>query len=326
MSQEIEIRIEGWLGSQWADWFDGLAITLTADGQTLLSGPVADQPALYGYLKKVRDLGLPLVSVNPMDSVQPLLPASNAQKTDSLKEFDQMKKTVSTEYPSLRGAALTAGFGLLVMFFAAMFANFFVISGMIVPTSAETTTNNILANLPLFRSGVVSFLLVLICDVLAAWGLYVVFQPASPQLSKLAAWFRLVYTAIFGAALLGLVAIPSLLGNAQWMATFEPAQLQSQVLLFFRMFDSAWTFSLVFFGVHLLVLGYLVFRSGYAPKWIGILLVLAAFGYLTDNVAKLLMSNYADYASVFLPMVVIPGILGELSLCFWLLFKGGKDQ
>ena len=67
------IRIEGHLRAQWADWFEGLAITLEADGVTLLTGPVADQAALYGLLKKVRDLGMPLVSVNriPAHPTQP---------------------------------------------------------------------------------------------------------------------------------------------------------------------------------------------------------------------------------------------------------------
>ena len=59
-----QIRIEGQLGPQWTDWFEGLTITLEDDGDTLLTGPVVDQAALYGLLKKVRDLGLPLVAVN----------------------------------------------------------------------------------------------------------------------------------------------------------------------------------------------------------------------------------------------------------------------
>lgn len=63
-----QIRIEGHLGDQWAEWFDGLSITLEENGDTLLTGPVADQAALHGLLKKVRDLGMPLLSVICVES------------------------------------------------------------------------------------------------------------------------------------------------------------------------------------------------------------------------------------------------------------------
>jgi hypothetical protein len=62
-----QIRIKGHLGPQWADWFGGLTVTLEEDGDTLLTGPVVDQAALHGLLKKVRDLGMPLVSVSPAE-------------------------------------------------------------------------------------------------------------------------------------------------------------------------------------------------------------------------------------------------------------------
>jgi hypothetical protein len=62
-----QIRIKGHLGREWTDWFDGLTITLEEDGDTLLIGPVIDQAALHGLLKKVRDLGMPLISVSPLE-------------------------------------------------------------------------------------------------------------------------------------------------------------------------------------------------------------------------------------------------------------------
>ncbi len=67
----FQIRLKGHLGSQWTDWFGGLRITLEDNGETLLTGPVIDQAALHGLLKKVRDLGLPLVSVNPLEPGSP---------------------------------------------------------------------------------------------------------------------------------------------------------------------------------------------------------------------------------------------------------------
>ncbi|GAP13580.1 hypothetical protein LARV_01335 [Longilinea arvoryzae] len=65
-----EIRLKGHLDSQWKDWFSGLTITLEENGTTLLSGPLADQAALHGLLKKVRDLGMPLVSISPVEPDQ----------------------------------------------------------------------------------------------------------------------------------------------------------------------------------------------------------------------------------------------------------------
>jgi hypothetical protein len=72
--QLYEIRIKGHLDNRWIEWFEGLTITLEEDGDTLLTGPIIDQSALHGLLKKVRDLGLPLVSVNPLDPGQADLP------------------------------------------------------------------------------------------------------------------------------------------------------------------------------------------------------------------------------------------------------------
>lgn len=66
-----QIRIEGHLGRQWPDWFEGLTIALEENGETLLTGPVVDQAALFGLLKKVRDLGMPLISVNRVESSSP---------------------------------------------------------------------------------------------------------------------------------------------------------------------------------------------------------------------------------------------------------------
>ncbi len=70
-SPVYQIRVAGHLGDEWTDWFEGLTITLEADGNTLLTGPVVDQAGLHGLLKKVRDLGMPLVSVNPVQLNEP---------------------------------------------------------------------------------------------------------------------------------------------------------------------------------------------------------------------------------------------------------------
>ncbi len=80
-----QIRLKGHLGAQWTDWFGGLTITLEDGGDTLLTGPVADQAALHGLLKKVRDLGMPLVSVCPVEPRPPTTRGSSQANVPDVK-------------------------------------------------------------------------------------------------------------------------------------------------------------------------------------------------------------------------------------------------
>jgi hypothetical protein len=91
MTHFYEIQIAGHLDAHWADWFDGMSIMLEEDGNTLLSGPVPDQPALYGLLRKVRDLGLPLVSVNQI-SVNLSQQSSNKKRSNTKMNANITKK------------------------------------------------------------------------------------------------------------------------------------------------------------------------------------------------------------------------------------------
>jgi hypothetical protein len=77
--ERYEIRVQGHLGTRWAAWFDGLTLTYGSDGTTIIDGPVADQAALHGLLQKIRDLGLPLISVNHATPGHPPAPAAEAR-------------------------------------------------------------------------------------------------------------------------------------------------------------------------------------------------------------------------------------------------------
>ncbi|MDQ8735028.1 DUF4386 domain-containing protein [Paenibacillus sp. LHD-38] len=223
--------------------------------------------------------------------------------------------------------ARIAGFGLLLMAVLAMFSNFSVLNGLIIPDDAATTANNIITNELLFRSGIVSFVIVLMLDVLITWALYVLLKPVNKNLAMLAALFRLVYTAIFGVALYHFLNVLQLLSGAEYLKVFTTEQLHAQVMLLINAFNNGWLIGLVFFGFHLLVVGYLIIKSGgYIPKLIGIFLILSAAGYLIDSFAHFLLPNYDDYKTIFLLIVAIPGVIGELSLAFWLLIKGVKVQ
>ncbi|HII01021.1 TPA: DUF4386 domain-containing protein [Methanosarcinaceae archaeon] len=225
---------------------------------------------------------------------------------------------------SLREAAIVAGFGYLIIFILGISANFFVLQNLIVPEDAAATVNNITTNEWQFRLGILAFIIMVIFDVVVAWALYVLLKPVNRSLSLLAAWFRLVNGTIFGIALYNLFSVLQLLGGASYLNVFETGQLQAQVMLFLNAFNDTWLIGLIFFGIHLFILGCLIFRSDYIPGILGVLLIIAALGYLIDSFANFLFPGYADYETIFLLIVVVPGIIGELSLTLWLLLKGAK--
>lgn len=218
---------------------------------------------------------------------------------------------------SLRQAAIVAGVGLLIITIIAPFAEFSVRQGLIVPGDAATTARNIMANESLFRIAIYIYLIVAMLDVVIAWGLYVFLKPVNPSLSLLMAWFRVVYAAILAIVLLNFVTALQLLNGADYLSVFETGQLQAQMMVFLDAFDYGWQIGLAIFGLHLLLLGYLVYRSGYIPKILGVLLIIAAFGYLIDSSGTLLSPTYEANVALFT-------FIGEVLLIFWLLIKGAR--
>ncbi len=218
---------------------------------------------------------------------------------------------------SQRKAAIFAGLGLLIMTILAIFANFFVFQKLIIPGNAAATAGNITANGMLFRIGIFSFLIVIVMDVVAAWALYVFLKPVNRSLSLLASWFRLVYSAIFAVALINYYNIFQILSNAEYLKAFTNDQIHAKVLLSINAFNDGWNIGFVFFGIHLALIGYLVFISGYMPRILGVLLAAAGLGYLVDSLGKILFSNYNFTIAMFT-------FIGELLLMFWLLIKGSR--
>ena len=220
---------------------------------------------------------------------------------------------------SQRKAARIAGFGYLIILVAALFAEFFVRQSLIVPGDAATTVNNIIANELLFRSSVVGWLIALIFDVVVALALYVLLKPVNKSLALLAAWFRLIHAAIAGINLLNGFLALQLLGGAEYLSILEPNQLHALVLPFLNVHSYGLSIGISFFAPHLLILGYLVFKSGYLPKITGILLIIASILYLIDNLAYFLLPSYMT--PMFLALLIL---VAESVFFLWLLFKGGK--
>jgi hypothetical protein len=220
--------------------------------------------------------------------------------------------------------AKLAGFGYLIIFITGIFSNFFVLENLVVPEDAAVTAKNITESEMMFRIGILSFIIMVVADLLLAWALYILLRPVNKDLSLLSGWLRLVNGTVFGIALFGLVNVLQILSGTGNLAGAEADQLQATIMLSLDTFNHTWLIGLVFFGFHLLLLGYLIIRSGYIPRAIGYLLVVAGIGYLIDSFANFLLPAYNEYADIFMLIVVIPGVAGELSLTIWLLVKGGK--
>lgn len=216
--------------------------------------------------------------------------------------------------PTPASTARLAGLAYLVIFITGIFAEFAVRSRLIVTGDAAATAANILAAERLYRASLASEFLMLVADVLLVGLLYALFKGVSRNLALLAACFRLVHAAIVGANLLNSYKPLLLLKGAAPAPELALRALEAQAF--------GYTIGLVFFGVHCLLLGALVWRAGFLPRVLGALLVVAGLGYLVDGFAQTLLANYADYEGVFEATVFGPAFVGELAFCLWLLIRG----
>jgi len=222
-----------------------------------------------------------------------------------------------------RKAALAAGIAILVMTIAATVANDFTIGNLVVEKNPTETLKNILASKTIFNVGILSWLIILVSDVVAAWGLYIFFKPVSKDLSLMAAWFRLIYAAMLAAAIYNLVYVHILIHQAVPSAADISGQLGRDVLFYLDAFDATWSVSLIVFGIHVLLIGYLALKSGYVPKIFGIILIIAFVGYATIHISNLVFPDSKDAMKIVAWIFLFP-MLGEVALGIWLLIKGVK--
>jgi len=224
---------------------------------------------------------------------------------------------------SLRKAALIAGLAYLIIFVVGVPATMW--ESLVAHGDAATTASNFIANEFLLRISIVSWLVVLVADLVVAWALYIFLKPVNKSLSLLAAGFRLVFVAIFGVTLLNLFMVLQLSSGSDYLSAFGTGQLQAQMMLFLSAFDFGVQISWVFFGLHIFLLGYLIIKSSYIPRILGVLLIIASIGYQINSFANFLIPNIANYEqTLFIVTVAVPAIISELLLTLWLLLKGRK--
>jgi hypothetical protein len=223
-----------------------------------------------------------------------------------------------TSEHSPQAYARLAGVSWLMTILTGAFA-MFAGGRAIVPGDPAATAANILAHESLFRLGIAANLSATAWYLAATLFVYGLLKPVNRSLSLLAAFFSLVGCAIgvvgFALQLAPLV----ILRGAQTLSVFSVEQLRALAFVFLRVQAQASNIGFVFFGLHCLLVGGLILRSTFLPRTVGVLMVGAGLGWLTDSVASLLSPAFARLLS---PYILIPGILGEMSLTLWLLVFG----
>lgn len=215
--------------------------------------------------------------------------------------------------------ARMAGLYYFIYFATSVIANLF---GRFIFVDATTTPNNIMAHESQFRIGFVISLFSVVFFLLAAWYLYVLLKPVNKNIALLFLLFNFGGFAIWCLSTLNLFAGLLLLGGADNLKGFQPDQLQAQAMLFISLRKSGAVIAQIPYGIWLFPLGYLVFKSGFLPKILGILLIVDCFGLLIYVFQYFLLPGYEV---ISIPCLAV-SFIAELSLTLWLLIKGVKDQ
>jgi hypothetical protein len=217
-----------------------------------------------------------------------------------------------------KSAAMVAGISLLVMTLAAFFSYGYVHSSLITESSPIMTIENIKESSLLFNLEIVGWVVIIITDLLVSWALYAFLKPTHKKLAQIAGLARIIYTGVLALAVSNLI-------NASLMAksTVSP-QSASQTMSSIASFEATWSFGLIIFGLHLLLVGIVALKATHIPRLFSYLLMAAGISY---SVVHLMNGFFPELESIksMLEMVLsVPMFVGEIGFGIWLLLKGRK--
>ena len=230
-----------------------------------------------------------------------------------------MTSIIGTPETSPQIYARIGGALYLVIIALGIFGELFVRGKLIVSGDPTATATNIMASQLLWRTGIAGDLIMHVCDVPLILIFYVLLRPVNKNLALLSMLFTLIQTAALVAYKLNLFAALFVLGTTDYLKAFEPQQQHALMYLAIRLDQYGFGMGLMFFGFACLLNGYLIFRSTYLPRTLGVLMQIAGLCYLTNSFALVLAPTFHD--RIF-PAILVPAFIGELSLCVWLLVKG----
>jgi len=222
-----------------------------------------------------------------------------------------MSERIARASPRLK-ARLAGAFYLLTFLIGGV--ALFATGRLVVRDNAAATAANILTHRPSLWLGFAAFLLVVACYVVVTALFYELFRPVNRSLSVLATFFSLTGCAIQASICALLVAPAEVLGGGQYLGVFSQEQLQAAAYMLLKLYSQAFNIPLAFFGIFCVLIGYLILRSTFLPRFLGVLMVLAGVGWLTFV--------YPPLATRLDPYIRVPGLVGEGALTLWLLAVG----
>ena len=223
---------------------------------------------------------------------------------------------------STKKTARIAGLFYLVNGVTGFFGIIYVPGRLIVSGNPAATANNIVASERLFRLGIVSELICAVEFIFLLWVLYRLLSGVSKTHAALMVILGLAFVPVMCVNVLNEIAALMLLRGADFLSVFDQLQREALAMLFLELHRYGYIVGGIF-GPWLFFLGILVFKSGFLPRILGILLIAACFGYLADSFTPLLLPGYANIVGRF---ANIPLTLGEPAMILWLLIRGAKDQ
>jgi hypothetical protein len=224
---------------------------------------------------------------------------------------------------STKKTARIAGLLYLVNGVAGFFSIIYVPGKLIVSENAAATANNILASERLFRLGIVSELICAAEFVFLLWVLYRLLGAVNKTQASLMVILGLVSIPIMFVNALNGIAALALLRGADFLSVFDQPQRQALAMQFLNLHADGFVVAGIFWGLWLFPFGILVYRSRFLPRILGVLLIVACFGYLAQSFTSLLLPSYEDVVYRFAGITLT---LGEPAIMLWLLIRGAKDQ
>jgi F0F1-type ATP synthase membrane subunit c/vacuolar-type H+-ATPase subunit K len=225
-----------------------------------------------------------------------------------------------------QGKAYSKMAGLIYLIIAVVggFSIGYMPSVIFVEGNASATFQNLIENQALFRWGIAGDIAVILMEILLTVMIYQLFKPYSRTGILVATYSRIAMTIIMGMNLLNYMIPAIIISQPEYMSAFSNEQLNSLTQLFFNVHkygEMAWQ---VFFAIHLFTLGYVIQKSGIAPKWLGITMLIGGIGYAGDTFIHLTLENSEILSTLFSSLLVL-AVIGEIWFAIWLLVKGGKQ-